>query len=143
MTAPHPLEAVIARYNEAWNRHDVEAILALHTDDSVFHNHTSGGSAVGREAIRSMLGSVFETFPDLKFEARRLYVRDDLVVQEWTASATHSTQITRGGKTLAPTGKKLSWNGMDIIPMRGGLVARKDVYADSISYLRQLGIEIP
>jgi hypothetical protein len=64
-------------------------------------------------------------------------------VQEWTASATHSNPITRTGKTYPPTGKKISWTGMDIIPMRGGLVLRKDVYADSLTYLRQIGVEMP
>jgi steroid delta-isomerase-like uncharacterized protein len=135
------LENVIARYNDAWNRHDVEAILDLHTDDSVFENHTSGGKGVGKAEIRSIIEGVFHTFPDLKFEGRRLYVRDDLVVQEWTAIATFRNPITRGGKTYAPSGKAISWIGMDVIPMRGGLVARKDVYADSVSFLRQIGVE--
>ncbi|MCK6531871.1 MAG: ester cyclase [Polyangiaceae bacterium] len=143
MATPHPLEAVIARYNDAWNRHDVEAIVALHTDDSVFENHTSGGLAVGKDAIRALITGVFSTFPDLHFETRRAHVRDDLVVQEWTATATHDRPVMRAGKPLPPSGRTLSWKGMDIIPMRGGLVARKDVYADSISYLRQLGVEIP
>jgi steroid delta-isomerase-like uncharacterized protein len=137
------LEAVIARYNDAWNRHDVDTILALHTDDSVFENHTSGGNAVGKAAIRKIIEGVFATFPDLTFQGRRLYVREDLVVQEWTATATFQNAITRGGKTYPASGKTLSWNGMDVIPMRGGLVARKDVYADSISFLRQIGVEIP
>ena len=139
----HPLEAAINRYNDAWNRHDVDAILALHTDDSVFENHTSGGHAVGKEAIRKVIEGVFATFPDIHFEGRRLYVRDDLVVQEWTASATHAKPITRSGVTVEPTGKKVSWKGMDVIPMRDGLVLRKDVYADSIGFLRQLGFEVP
>jgi steroid delta-isomerase-like uncharacterized protein len=139
----HPLEAVIAKYNEAWNRHDVDAILAMHTEDSVFENHTSGGKGTGKAAIRAILEAVFATFPDLHFEGRRLYACDDLVVQEWTAIATHTKPITRGGRTYPPSGKKISWNGMDVIPMRGGLVLRKDVYADSISYLRQIGVEIP
>jgi hypothetical protein len=42
-----------------------------------------------------------------------------------------------------PNGKKLAWNGMDIIPMRGDKVLRKDVYADSVAYLRQLGVVVP
>jgi steroid delta-isomerase-like uncharacterized protein len=138
----HPLETVIARYNEAWNNHDIEAILAMHTDDSVFENHTSGGRGVGKAEIRSILEAVFSTFPDLRFEGRRLYVREDLVVQEWTATATHTKPIARSGRTYPPSGKTISWNGMDVIPMRGGLVVRKDVYADSISYLRQIGVEI-
>src|SRR5204862_6502996 len=87
------LDAVIARYNDAWNRHDVDAILAMHTEDSVFENHTSGGKGVGREEIRKIVEGVFATFPDLRFDGRRLYVRDDLVVQEWTATATHTTAI--------------------------------------------------
>ena len=142
-TTPADLEAVIARYNDAWNRHDIDAILALHTDDSVFENHTSGGKATGKAEIRKLVEGIFATFPDLRFEGRRLYVRDGLVVQEWTARATFSVAITRAGTTYPPTGKTIEWNGMDIIPMKGGLVARKDVYADSIAYLRQLGVPVP
>jgi steroid delta-isomerase-like uncharacterized protein len=135
------LEGVIARYNDAWNRHDVDAILSLHTDDSVFENHTSGGKGVGKAEIRKIVEGVFGTFPDLRFEGRRLYVREDLVVQEWTATATFRNAITRGGRTYAPTGKPIRWIGMDVLPMRGGLVLRKDVYADSMSFLRQIGVE--
>ena len=29
---------------------------------------------------------------------------------------------------------------MDIIPFEGGLIARKDVYSDSVSILRQVGL---
>ena len=137
------LEAAIARYNDAWNRHDVDAIVAMHTDDSVFENHVSGGHAVGKADIRKIVEGVFATFPDIRFEGRRSYVREGLVVQEWTASATHQNPITRAGKTYPATGKTITWKGMDIIPFRDGLIARKDVYADSISYLRQLGVEIP
>jgi steroid delta-isomerase-like uncharacterized protein len=139
--AEHPLRAIIDRYNDAWNRHDVDAIVALHAEDSVFENHTSGGHAVGREAIRKTIEGVFRTFPDLRFEGRRLYLRDDLVVQEWTAVATFSQAIERGGVTYAPTGETIRWNGMDVIPMRDGLVLRKDVYADSLSYLRAIGVK--
>lgn len=139
MSDTHPLRAVIDKYNDAWNRHDIDAIVAMHTDDSVFCNHSSGGEAVGHDAIRRIIAGVFQTFPDIHFELRRLYVRDDLVVQEWTASATHRNPVKYKNTTLEPTGETIRWNGMDVIPMRDGLVARKDVYADSMSYLKQLG----
>jgi len=142
MTSKHPLYNVIAKYNDAWNRHDVDAVVAMHTEDSVFCNHTSGGEAVGPNAIRDIVKGVFATFPDITFESRRLYVRDGLVVQEWTATATHQNPVGYSGGMLAPTGKKISWNGMDIIPIRGGKVSRKDVYADSMSFLRQLGAPV-
>ena len=139
MPAPHPLEKVIAAYGEAWNSHDVAAILALHAEDSVFENHTSGGKAVGKDAIREILQGVFATFPDIRFEARRTYVRDGLVIQEWTAMGTLAVPYTRGSVTVHPTGKKISWNGVDVMPFTGTLVARKDVYVDSMSFLRALG----
>ena len=139
MNAPHPLQPVIEAYNAAWNRHDTEAIVAMHTEDSVFCNHTGGGEAIGRAAIRQIIAGVFRTFPDIHFALRRLYVRDDLVVQEWTATATHRHPVVYNDMTLEPTGRIVRWNGMDIIPMLDGRVARKDVYAESLSYLRQLG----
>ena len=137
------LAARIDRYADAWNRHDVGAILEAHTDDAVFENHTSGGVAVGKSEIRAMLQSVFSTFPDLRFATRRAYFGDAVAVVEWTATATHARPIVRGARTFAPTGKALEWNGMDILPMRDGLIARKDVYADSISFLRQIGARVP
>ena len=140
MTARHPLEDVIAAYGDAWNRHDVEAILAMHTEDSVFENHVTGDVNVGREAIGRAITGIFSVFPDLAFETRRAYVREDLVVQEWTATGTHEGTMTRSGIEVAPTGRKVDYKGMDVIPIRDSLVARKDVYSDSVTLLRQLGL---
>jgi steroid delta-isomerase-like uncharacterized protein len=134
------LQAFIDRYNEAWNRHDVDAIVSMHTEDSVFENHTTGDLNVGREAIGRAISGIFTVFPDLSFEARRQYIRDDLVVQEWTAKGTHLGKMTRAGVTVEPTGLPVEYRGMDVIPIENGLVARKDVYSDSITLLRQLGL---
>ena len=139
MRNEHPLEKVIAAYGEAWNRHDVEGILAMHTDDSVFENHTSGGKAVGKAAIREIMKGVFSTFPDICFDARRTYIRDGLVIQEWTATGTLAVPYKSGADSVQPTGKKVSWSGVDVIPFTGNLVARKDVYVDSMGLLRALG----
>jgi steroid delta-isomerase-like uncharacterized protein len=137
------LEAVIDRYCTAWNCHDVDAILALHTDDAVFENHTSGGIARGKLQIRELIDGVFETFPDLHFATRRAYFGKSVAVLEWTATATHANPVARGTQTFPPTGKTLSWDGLDVLPLRDGLIARKDVYADSLSFLRQLGVPLP
>ena len=134
------LKAFIDRYNAAWNAHDVEAIVGMHTEDSVFENHVTGDVNVGREAIGKAIGGLFAVFPDLAFETRRAYVRDDLVVQEWTARGTHEGTMTRSGIEVPPTGRKVDYKGMDVIPIRDGLVARKDVYSDSVTLLRQLGL---
>ena len=136
---PTALEEAIARYNDAWNSHDLDAIMSMHAPDMVFENHTAGESAQGPDA-REHIGSIFETWPDIHFETNRLYVRDGVVAQEWTATATHEKRMTRGDLVAEPTGEKVSWDGVDVIPFEDGLVKRKDVYSDSVSILRQVGL---
>jgi steroid delta-isomerase-like uncharacterized protein len=137
--SPRELEKTIASYNEAWNAHDLDAIVAMHAPDMVFANHTAGESAEG-EAVREHIGRIFETWPDIRFGGRRTYVRDGLVVQEWTATATHANRMTRGDLVAEPTGRTITWDGLDVIPFEEGLLKRKDVYSDSVSILRQLGL---
>ena len=112
------LEDVIDAYNEAWNRHDLDGIVALHAPDMVFENWNAGERAEG-SAVRAHIAQIFENWPDLRFTGRSLYVGDDFVVQEWTAYATH------------PNGTELSWEGVDIFPFRGGKILRKDVYSNA------------
>jgi steroid delta-isomerase-like uncharacterized protein len=133
------LREAIGRYNEAWNAHDLDAITAMHAPDMVFENHTAGESATGAEA-RSHIAAIFAGWPDIEFTTRRLYVREGLVVQEWDATATHTEEMRRGEIVAAPTGRRIEWEGLDVIPFEGGLVKRKDVYSDSVSILRQVGL---
>jgi steroid delta-isomerase-like uncharacterized protein len=138
-TAAEQLHAIIGAYNDAWNAHDVDRIKTMHAPDMVFENHTAGERAEGEEALRHIAG-IFESWPDITFHTRRLYVREDLVVQEWTATATHEKRLTRGDIVAEPSGKRIEWKGMDVIPFEDGKVKRKDVYSDSVSILRQVGL---
>jgi steroid delta-isomerase-like uncharacterized protein len=133
------LERAITRYNDAWNRHDLDAIIAMHAPDMVFENHTAGESAEG-DPVREHIAAIFATWPDIAFETRRLYARDGVVTQEWTASATHAQTMRRGDLVAEPTGKRIEWKGIDVIPFEDGLVKRKDVYSDSVSILGQVGL---
>jgi steroid delta-isomerase-like uncharacterized protein len=133
------LERAIERYNDAWNAHDLDAIVAMHAPDMTFANHTAGESAEGEE-VREHIASIFATWPDISFETQRLYVRDGLVTQEWTARATHVNTMRRGAIVAEPSGRRIEWAGADVIPFENGLVKRKDVYSDSVSILRQVGL---
>jgi steroid delta-isomerase-like uncharacterized protein len=137
--ATDQLHDTIAAYNDAWNAHDVQLIATMHAPDMVFENHTAGERAEGSEAL-AHIANIFQAWPDIAFATRRLYVREDLVVQEWTATATHVKPLSRGDIVAEPSGRRIQWNGMDVIPFHDQLVKRKDVYSDSVSILRQVGL---
>lgn len=138
-TGTEQLRETIDAYNDAWNAHDVQRIGTMHAPDMVFENHTAGERAEGEQALRH-IAAIFDSWPDIEFQPRRLYVREDLVVQEWTATATHVKALSRGDIVAEPSGKRIEWNGMDVIPFEHGKVKRKDVYSDSVSILRQVGL---
>jgi steroid delta-isomerase-like uncharacterized protein len=115
---------LIDRYNQAWNDHDVEAIVSMHASDIVFENHTAGERVEGAD-VGPHIAEIFRNWPDLRFTGRRLYTRDGLVVSEWTAHASKD-------------GKQLEWDGIDVFPIEDGLIKRKDVYSNSWQVPAQL-----
>jgi ketosteroid isomerase-like protein len=112
------LEKTIELYNNAWNDHDVDAILAFHAPGMVFENHTAAERVEGAN-VGPHIARIFENAPDLTFSGRRLYTRDGLVVSEWTATATNRE------------GHRVEWDGIDVFPFENGLILRKDVYSSS------------
>jgi ketosteroid isomerase-like protein len=105
---------VIERYNAAWNAQDLDAIHALHDPEIVFDNHTADERAEGAEPVRDHIAQIFRNNPTLRFTTRALYVGDDFAVCEWTASV-----------------ESKEWDGVDVFPLRDGLILRKDVYSSS------------
>jgi ketosteroid isomerase-like protein len=110
---------LIEAYNDAWNRQDLDVVMSMHTDDTVFQNHTAGDRAEGAAAVRAHIGGIFERWPSLRFRGRNLYVANDFAVSEWTATATRDD------------GRTIEWDGVDVFPIREGKIARKDVYSAS------------
>ena len=108
------IQELIERYNAAWNAQDLDALCSLHHPDIVFDNHTAGERAEGADAVRAHIGAIFRNNPTLRFTTRSLQVGADFAVCEWTAQA---------------AGKE--WDGVDVFPIRDGLIARKDVYSSS------------
>ena len=108
---------LVDRYRAGWFGHDVDMIMAVVSDDIVFHNVTSGERVDGAAAFRAHVAGIHDRWPDLTFEEHGLYVAADTGVAEWTARAT--TQ----------DGRRLEWDGIDVINCRHDRIARNAVYS--------------
>jgi hypothetical protein len=116
------------RYGQAWAARDADAITAMHTENSVFHVHDIGAPAVGRDAVRALIGGLLAAVPDVRFELRRAHFGKDHFVTEYVMSGTIE-------------GKSFAIDGADIFTLGDGLVARKDSYLDWTSYEDQVGLD--
>jgi steroid delta-isomerase-like uncharacterized protein len=115
-------------YSGAWAVHDPEAIVAMHTNDSVFDLHDIDASATGRAAVRDLIATLLTAVPDLRFEPKRVHFGSDHFVTEYVMTGTAE-------------GKPFAIAGADVFTMRDGLVARKDTYLDWLAYQRQVGVD--
>jgi ketosteroid isomerase-like protein len=116
--SPGEVSELVERYNAAWNRQDLDEIHALHHPEIVFENHTAQERADGADAVRGHIGTIFRNNPTMRFRTRSMYAGEDFAVCEWTLN-------------VEKDGRRLEWDGVDVFPIRNGLIARKDVYSAS------------
>ena len=111
---------MLEQFADAWNRHDIDAIMAMMTPDCVFM--TGGGPEVvgarydGAEAVRERFIEVWTQVPDVRFENARHFVSGDRGVSQWTFTG-HRTD-----------GKRVEMAGLDLFTFRGDRIAVKDSY---------------
>jgi hypothetical protein len=112
------LADVLERYSAAWHSHDVDAIMALHTHDTVFHLHNGGDAAVGADAVRQAFEFVLALYPDLS--ARRVGVE---------FGTSHA--VVQSVMSATSAGKVVEVDAVDVFRIVNGLVSRKDTYLDT------------
>src|SRR5690348_18451646 len=107
--------AVIDRFNEAFNRHDAEALAELLTDDTVFEDTSpapDGRRVEGKAAVTEFWRTWFARNPDARFEAEEIMVGSNRAVVRWVYRKMRNGQ---------------PWHvrGVDIFTVRDGRVAAK------------------
>jgi len=109
---------VIDRFNEAFNRHDANALAAWLTDDTVFEDTSpapDGRRVEGKDAVVEYWRTWFVRNPDAVFEAEDVIVSGDRAVVRW---------IYR----KALKGQPWHLRGVDVFTVRDGRVAAKLAY---------------
>ncbi len=111
---------LLDRFAEAWNRHDLDALMSMMTDDCVFEASAgpdvNGQRSEGARAVRAAFAAVFETFPDAHWARPRHFIAGNRGVSEWTFSGTHRD------------GRRVEVTGCDLFTFRDGRIAVKNSY---------------
>jgi steroid delta-isomerase-like uncharacterized protein len=121
------VDDLFQRYADAWGRHDPDAIVALHTEDTTFRAHVGQEPAHGKAAVRQAFADLFAQFPDLAFTQVSLRTGPDFWIVEWLMSG-----------TLAGTDAGFEVDLVDLVTVEDGLVKSKDSYLDAVSMQAQL-----
>jgi len=111
---------VLQAFADAWNRHDIDALMSFMAEDCVFEASAGpeacGTRCAGREAVRAGFEDVWATFPDAHWSGARHFVSGDRGVSEWTFTGTRAD------------GARIEVHGCDLFTFRDGKIALKNSY---------------
>jgi len=127
--------ALIDRRQALSNRHDADALAALHADNGVVDSPIAG-TVRGRAAIAQVFEALFRAFPDVIFRTDDVLVDGNRVAQFATVSGTD----TGGFMGLPPTGKPFRLPMVFLYTIEDGLIAHERRIYDFTGLLVQIGV---
>jgi steroid delta-isomerase-like uncharacterized protein len=125
---------IASQFYEALNSRETAKLEALLWDDFVDHP-TAGDEAVGVASFMEFLGMVMGIFPDLGLHVEDLFAEGSKVAARLLI---HGTQEGVFPKDIEPTGKHVSWTGIDILEIRAGKIVARWSERDLLGLVNQL-----
>ena len=120
MARTNPAPASLQAFLDAFNTHDVDAIMSFFTDDCVLdmpRGPAPGGRRlIGKEQVRTGIQSRFDGIPDVHYGDDRHFICGDRGVSEWTIRGTQAN------------GERIEVRGCDLFEFRDGMISRKDSF---------------
>ncbi len=115
MHSPPTYIEIAQRYADAWNAHDLTAIMALHSDDTHYELHGRSQPAVGTADVRARFAAELAGVPDIRFDLVSLHGGLDHVV-------------FRSRVTGTIEDRPVEFDAIDLLTLRDGLVRCKHTY---------------
>ena len=122
---------------ELFSKGDLDAVDRYLDPEFVNHDLPFPGAPSGREGMRLAAASFREALPDWHSDLDQLISEDDIVVERFTASGTHSGAPLLG---VPATGKTITISGINIFRLAGGRIVERWGRLDEAGLLRQLGL---
>lgn len=110
-------KALIRRWYELWNKGDMDALWALHTNDIQDHNPFPN-QAPGLDGMKASLNMLLNAFPGVHFSLDSLIAEGDLVADRSTAAGIHKRELMG----IPATGKSINVSASNIWRIKNGKV---------------------
>lgn len=111
---------LLQAFTDAFNRHDVDALMSMMTEDCVFEAAAGpqafGTRFSGADAVAEAFSQVWATFPDAHWGNGRHFVAGDFGVSQWTFSGTRED------------GARIEADGCDLFTFRDGKIVVKKAF---------------
>jgi steroid delta-isomerase-like uncharacterized protein len=131
---------VALRLVDAWNARNLDDFTGLLAHDVEWYDPAMPEPpARGREAVRTFAESVLRAFPDFTYEVQPPICSSldgSRCAIVWRISASHVHALQPPG--YAPTGRRANIEGVDVLDIRDGQVARILTAFDVLSAAEQL-----
>ena len=112
------LEELVLRFTDAFNRDDLDAVMAFFADDATY-DEFNGRQSRGRAAIRDAF------VPQFRGDYGRIrFHTEDLFVDPIAGRA-----LIRWRCTLERDGVTRGWRGLDVLHVQDGRITEKHTYA--------------
>lgn len=120
-TPNRPVSAeTLQAFTDAWNRHDIDALMSFMTDDCVFQSASGplacGTRHQGRDAVREAFAQAWASFPDAQWRNGRHWVDGERGISQWTFTGTRDD------------GSRIEADGVDVFTFRDGRIAVKNAF---------------
>jgi len=126
----------VAAADAALNAHDGKRYSELFAPDATVDEYGLG-EAKGRKAIAGGIQGAFDGFPDYKIGVSRIFVKNNVLVQEWVITGTNKGDFN-GAK---PTNKTIGIRGASVLTFTAeGLIKTEHRYFDTGTVASQLGL---
>jgi steroid delta-isomerase-like uncharacterized protein len=128
-------KAVVLRFfEEAFNRGNLAVISELIAHQLAYH--TPDGAIRGIEGAQQLVTEMRAAFPDFNVTPEQVIAEGDMVVVRFTDRGTHQGE----GIGVPPTGKQVTWTGVDIFRIAEGKIIEGWGITDSLGLMQQLGV---
>ena len=116
------IETALKKWNQAWDNHDLDGVMALFHDEVTFDNWT-GGIAQGKQALEKAWAPWFANHGGFRF------IEEETFIDEETQKVLYRWLLEWPSFEKGQEGKPEKRRGVDVIHFKDGKIINKLTYS--------------